>query len=128
MKQLLFLLIFASSSTFAQCDTTDVVKYPDVEAQFPGGAVEMKKFIVKNIEYPPVKQYDCFSETGRLFFEFIVCNNGTIQNVRLIRPKSSEFAQMAIDLFAKMPNWIPAEKNGKAVASRCILPININLQ
>jgi hypothetical protein len=128
MKTVLFIFLLCQFQAFSQCDTSSTVDFPDIDAQFPGGIVEMKKFIQENIEYPPITRYDCFPDQGRLYFEFIVCDNGKIQNIQLLRPSNSEFVQMAIDLLEKMPNWIPAEMNHQAVSSKCRLPITICLQ
>ncbi|MFK7786286.1 MAG: energy transducer TonB [Crocinitomicaceae bacterium] len=123
MKQLLFLLIFISSTTIAQCDTTNVVKFPDVEAQFPGGAAKMKQFIQKNMVYPD--NVDDLIDASRVHLEFNVCKDGSLFNIRCLRPKNDELKKAYIESVSKMPNWIPAEVDGKPVTSRCRLPITI---
>ena len=128
MKTALIFLLFFQFQASAQCDTSTAVDFPDVDAQFPGGTAKMKKFIQQNIEYPEIKRYDCFLNTRITYLEFMVCEDGTIQNIQLMRSSSSEFDQVAIDLVKKMPNWIPAEFNNMPVATKVRLPIRICLQ
>lgn len=128
MKTALIFLLFFQLQASAQCDTSTAVDFPDVDAQFPGGTAEMKKFIQQNIEYPEIKRYDCFANNRRVYLEFIVCDDGAINNINIMHPSNSEFDQIAIDLIEKMPNWIPAEINNQPVSSKCRLPIIICLQ
>lgn len=127
MKMTFLFLFFIQFSVFSQCDTADVIKFPEVDAQFPGGVVEMKKFILENVEYPPIAQYECFTYLGPFYVKFIVCDEGTVQNIQLMRPSDSEYAKLAIELVEKMPNWIPAEQNGVKVSSVVRLPISFIL-
>ncbi|PHR34357.1 MAG: hypothetical protein COA38_03585 [Fluviicola sp.] len=125
MKIVLILFLLFQLQAFAQCDTSTAVDYPDVDAQFPGGPSEMLKFIQQNLEYPEFEINSCHQFTGRIYIEFIVCDDGAIQNIHIMRPVDSEFDQFALELVKKMPNWIPAEINNQPVSSRCRLPIII---
>lgn len=127
MKQLLFLLFFVQFTSFAQCDPTNIVQYPDEDAQFPEGTTAMMKFVRDNMEYPPIRGYQCHEFTGRIYLKFIVCADGTVQDITCLRCSDTEYDQIAIELIRKMPNWIPATVNGKAVSSFVLLPISIHL-
>ncbi|MCJ8291617.1 MAG: energy transducer TonB [Crocinitomicaceae bacterium] len=125
MKTALIFLLSFQFQAFAQCDTSTAVDYPDVDAQFPGGNTEMKKFIQQNIEYAHIPRCSLGEFVGHIYIEFMVCEDGTIQNIQLIRSSSSEFDQVAIDLVKKMPNWIPAEFNNIPIATKVRFPIRI---
>ena len=129
MKQLLYILFFVQFTTFAQCDSTDIVQYPDEDAQFPEGTAAMVKFIRDNMEYPPIRGYQCHEFTGRIYLKFIVCADGSIQDVVGERLSGDDELDLnAIKLVQKMPNWIPAKENGKPVSSFVRFPIRIDLQ
>lgn len=129
MKQLLLLLFFSSSCAFAQCDTTNATYYPEIDAQFPGGAAEMMKFIQKNFEYPDIERCSLGQFTGKIYIKFIVCEDGSIINTICERGSGDpETDQKAIDFINKMPNWIPATTNDAPVASFVRLPITICLE
>ena len=55
-KRILIIILFAFSSiSFAQENkdvTLQIVAFPDVEAEFPGGNVALMKYISQNIIYP----------------------------------------------------------------------------
>jgi protein TonB len=123
MKQLLFILIFGSFSGFAQCDTTNFVEFPDVEAQYPGGTAKLVQYLQGNIEYPD--EIEDIIDASKVYLEFIVCQNGTISNIQCIRPKNNALSERYIELVSKMPSWIPAEVKGQPVTSKCRIPITI---
>lgn len=110
----------------ADQDTLTIVDYPDVEAQFPGGSAEMMKYLIKNFKYP-----DCLMAEypyGRIFIEFIVNTDGSIEQVKVLKRIAKELDDEAIRVVKNMPNWIPAEKEGEKVRSRRRLPITIHLK
>ena len=127
-KRILIIILFAFSSiSFAQENkdvTLQIVAFPDVEAEFPGGNVALMKYISQNIIYPE-KSLDI---TGRIYVSFIVNTDGHVSDVKVERGLNKEFDQMAKKLVENMPNWKPAEINEKAVKSRMSLPISIRLQ
>ena len=116
-------MLLLQFSAFSQCDSTDIVDFPDVDATFPGGNVEMMRFIKENVEYPELDE--SLVESGRIYIEFIVCQDGSITNIAFRREVNENLKKMSIDLISKMPNWIPAEHGGKIVASKCRIPITI---
>ena len=128
MKIAFIFLFLVQFHAFSQCDTSTAVDFPDVEAEFPGGVAQMKKFLQENIELPEV-QLCSMGFTGRVYLTFIVCDDGSIRNIQIKRSNANfELERIAISVIEKMPNWIPAEVNGQPVTSRCRLPISINLQ
>ncbi len=96
---------------------------PDIDAQYPGGISEMKKYIQENIQYPDRD----VSVLGRVYVSFIVEKDGCVTHVEVMRGISEECDEEALRLVRSMPKWIPAEHNGKVVAARVRLPINFDL-
>ncbi len=133
MNKLLFLFFFSTHTCFGQindslasvCDSVcdSVYAFVDEEAEFPGGMVEMKKYIFKNIEWsgPDVNL------KGTIFLQFIVRQNGTVVKAHVLKGVNTDMDKMAIDLIQKMPNWTPAKINGVPVCSEIRLPISIHL-
>jgi protein TonB len=121
-------LLTLSKSVFAQenrdTSTINAFPFPDVEAEFPGGAVALMKYISQNITYPE-KSLDI---TGRIFVSFFVNVDGSVSDVTVERGLDKVLDEMAIKLIQGMPRWKPAEINGIAVKSRVRLPIVILLK
>jgi protein TonB len=104
----------------------EIIDFPDVEAEFPGGAMDLKKFIQENFKYPKkaVEQGD----QGRVYVTFVVETDGSITGVDVLRGGLTEELNMeAIRLVSLMPPWYPAEKKGVKVRARCRLPITFYL-
>ncbi|PWH84931.1 hypothetical protein DIT68_12370 [Brumimicrobium oceani] len=111
---------------FSQVEDTTIVLYPDIEAKFPGGPTEMKRFIIDNLEYPKI-EFETIPD-GRIFIEFIVNLDGSIEQVKTREEGVKELDNAYIEVIKNMPNWIPAEVNGVKVRSRGILPFRICFQ
>jgi protein TonB len=103
-----------------------IVDYPDQEAAFPGGVAAMKKFLAENIKYPEVAME--LGDQGKVFVEFVVNKDGTIEQVKILRGVSREIDREAKRVVRSMPSWTPAESSGEAVRARCRIPINFILQ
>ncbi|MFT6501992.1 MAG: protein TonB [Crocinitomicaceae bacterium] len=118
-------LLTLSSSIFAQenrdTSTINAFPFPDVEAEFPGGAVALMKYISQNITYP--ENYR--GTTGKIYVSFIVNTDGYVSDVKVERGLNEEFDSMAKNLILNMPQWKPAELNGMGVKTRVKLPIII---
>ena len=98
-----------------------IVDFPDVEPEFIGGELELKKFIANNIQYP---QIDLERENqGRVFVEFIVEKDGSLSNVKVLRGVSEGLDREARRVIRGMPNWKPGESSGQIVRCRARLPI-----
>lgn len=103
-----------------------IIDYPDKEAVFPGGPAAMKKFIAENIKYPEISMD--LGDQGRVFVEFVINQDGTIEQVKIIRGVSKELDAEARRVVRAMPKWTPAEQGGEPVRARARIPINFILQ
>ena len=104
-----------------------VVDFPDVEAEFKGGYSEMNKYITHNLNLS--RLYDLINANELLVpVEFIVSEYGKIIDVKIQDKVNYELKNQIINLMIGMPNWIPAELNGRKVSSRIFLPIRIYFQ
>ncbi len=98
----------------------------DVMAQFPGGESAMFQFLSKNLVYPPRAKEQEIS--GKCFMQFVVTKEGLIANVKVMRGISGcpECDQECIRVIKSMPNWIPAQKDGKPVNSYYNIPFTFH--
>jgi protein TonB len=122
MKYGIFFLFFISLSAFAQ---SDIIQFPDLDAQFPGGTEKMQRWISRNVKYPSYAIEKGIQ--GKVFVSFIVEKNGKITTIKVERGVHSSLDAEAIRLVSKMPNWIPGKHNGKKARVICRLPINFTL-
>jgi hypothetical protein len=96
-------------------------------ATYPGGIAEMNKFI-KN------ERKDCFNTTIKTVLtdkaivklKLKIKSDGSIKNITVIKPLSEECDSEAIRIIKKMPNWIPANRNGKNVEDEVEIEVNFD--
>ncbi len=105
----------------------EIVDFPDIEAEFTGGYSEMNKYITHNLN---LNKLHSLINTNDLLIpvEFIVSEYGKIIEVKVKDKVNFELKNQIINLFKGMPNWIPAELDGRKVSSRIFLPIRIYFQ
>lgn len=103
-------------------EAAPIVDYPDVEAQFPGGAAAMKQYLAENINYPEMAIE--MGDQGKVFVEFVVNADGSLQDVKILKGVSKEIDREAKRVVKSMPKWTPAEQKGESVRARCRIPIS----
>ena len=75
----------------------------------------MDKFITETMQYPaPAKENGV---EGVVTVRFTVNPDGTIGAIKIVRMVDPDLEQEAIRIVKKMPNWIPADKDGQPVAA-----------
>ena len=62
----------------------------------------------------------------KVHIKLIIDEKGKIVNCDYLGYPRLEFAEKAMQLIRKFPNWIPAKQNGKNVASYFNLPLLFN--
>ncbi|MDG1334421.1 MAG: energy transducer TonB [Crocinitomicaceae bacterium] len=104
---------------------TMVVRFPDVEARFPGGAQAMKEFISATCIYPDEALGKGLS--GRVYVSMEIDIYGLISNKKIDRSAHPILDAEALRIINEMPQWIPAQTRGYAVRSSIRLPIDFKL-
>ncbi len=96
--------------------------------EFPGGPMEMMKYIQKSIQYPQSAKEDGL--TGKIFLRFVVSAEGSIANVQILKgiKKCQACNKEAVRVIRNMPKWKPGTQNGKPVPVFFNLPINFHLK
>ncbi|MFT5777607.1 MAG: protein TonB [Crocinitomicaceae bacterium] len=103
----------------------EVVEFPDVDAGFPGGVNAMKKWIQEIVVYPELSMR--IGDQGKVYLSFVVEADGSVTNIKVERKVSPELDTEAKRVVRKMPKWVPGEVKGRAVRTRCRLPITFTI-
>jgi len=93
--------------------------------EFPGGQEALFKYLSRSIVYPS-EMVDAGVQ-GKVYVEFIVRQDGSITDAKVLRGVSAPLDQEAIRVVGIMPKWLPGRQNGKAVDVRYRLPIAFHL-
>lgn len=94
--------------------------------EFPGGAVEMMKWITSNLRYPVVAQENGLQ--GRVVVRFVVTATGNISDVQVLRGFDPSCDKEAERVVKSMPKWVPGKQNGRNVPVYFTLPVVFKLQ
>lgn len=86
---------------------------------FPGGQAAMMKYIEQNIRYPDTVN----RVEGRVVVSFVVDEDGTLKDVKVIRSLAPEYDEEALRLVRNMPKWKPGRLRGRCVKVRYTLPV-----
>jgi TonB family protein len=93
--------------------------------KFNNGELGWSIWFNKNFTYP--EKAINKNITGTVTASFDVGVNGLVTNVKIIGSPSKILSDEVLRLIKKMPNWVPAEKNGIKIKTNVILPIIFSL-
>ena len=93
---------------------------------YPGGTEEMYRFLQENIKYP--EEAKELGIQGRVFVTFVVEEDGSISNVKVLRGIGGGCDAEAIRVVKSMPKWIPGKQRGVPVRVQFNLPVKFTLQ
>ena len=97
----------------------------DVRPTFPGGDEKLMEWISQHLQYPQ----NAYNSTiqGRVIVQFLVKEDGSVGNARIIRPVFPTLDEEALRVVATLPKFKPAILDGKAVEYWFTLPIIFRL-
>ena len=110
---------------YAQFTDNKVYESAEVMPEFPGGEVELLKFVAKSIKYPTEAQRR--GAQGRVIVKFVVETNGSISNIHVVKGIDPLLDAEAIRVCTTMPTWAPARQEGKAVRCYYTIPVTFRL-
>lgn len=93
---------------------------------FPGGDVELFKFIYDNIKYPDIAKENNIQ--GKVILRFCVTYKGTVDQVSVVRGVDPSLDQEAIRVIKMLPLWKPGKQGGKPVNVWYSVPISFQLK
>ena len=105
----------------------DVVSFRVVEdlPQFPGGAVEMMKWLQRNLKYPPVAQER--KSQGKVVAEFIVNKDGSLTDVKVVKSLNPLCDREVLRVLRMMPRWTAGIQNDQPCRTKVCIPVVFKL-
>lgn len=98
----------------------------EVPPTFPGGDLELMRFLSKNIKYPTIPQE--MNIQGKVVIQFVVGKDGSIEDVQIAKGVDKYLDAEAVRVIKSMPKWIPGKQSGKAVRVKYFVPVAFKLQ
>lgn len=98
-------------------DENKIFAKVDREAEFPGGAVAWKQYMLTKLDSKMPEADGWKKGTYTVLARFIVNKDGSITDVVTENYSGSKTSEMCIGLIKKGPKWNPAIQNGRTVNS-----------
>ena len=102
-----------------------IYKFAAMEPVFSGGKRELLAYLGKQLgdsEYS--KRARRHGPNAKVVFvRFVISANGKVREPKILRSLDAEHDQKALDIVSAMPDWIPAQHEGKNVSVYYTLPI-----
>lgn len=99
----------------------EIIAFPEVNAEFPGGASALQQHISNHLIYPEVSKD--MGDQGKVYLSFVVEKDGNITNIKVERGVTMELDREAKRIIRTMPKWNPGKVNGEPVRTRVYLPL-----
>ena len=120
----------------------EIFKVVEEMPRFPGcgsGNAKEKKscadtkllqYLYKNLKYPAIAREN--GVEGRIYIQFVVEKDGTVQDANIIRDIGAGCGQAALKVVTDMNNlpqrWTPGKQRGKSVRVLYTLPVTFKLE
>ena len=90
--------------------------------QFPGGPVEMMKWLTRNLKYP--RQAQEANRQGKVVAEFIVNTDGSITGVAIVTSSQNQLLDREVlRVLRSMPRWTAGIQDGKPCRTKVCIPV-----
>ena len=94
----------------------------EVKPTFNGGDADaFVKYVQQNLKYPQRAIEN--EEQGRVTVNFVVDQNGKIQNAKVVKGVSELLDAEALRVINNAPDWTPAKQGGKNVPVTYSIPV-----
>jgi TonB family protein len=93
---------------------------------FPGGTVEMDRFVQKVIELPDEVVEKRI--VGKMAVTFYVEPDGSITQPKIQLSLNRALDEAAFKVLDQMPKWIPAKLHNRLIRAKFTMPITITLR
>jgi TonB family protein len=102
-------------------DSPKVFVFVEQQPEFPGGDKALIQFLQQNIRYPDYERI--LAIEGKVFLKFVVMEDGSVNDVRVVRGTSKGLDEEALRVVKKLPNFKPGKQQGKLVRVYFNLPV-----
>lgn len=98
----------------------DVVNPKDLDA-FPVFPENLQIWLTQHIKYPEAAEKD--KVEGKVFLSFIINADGSVSNVKVVKPVDPRLDREAVRVVGMMPKWQPGQIKGKPCKTMVHLPV-----
>ncbi|MEI8271419.1 MAG: energy transducer TonB [Paludibacter sp.] len=115
-----------SNTKQEEFDTNQVYYKVEQMPQFPGGEIELLRFIYSNLRMPSID--DGCPIQGKVICRFIIDIDGSVTKPEVNRGLDRYLDAEALKVIRLLPKFIPGKQNGKNVRVWYTIPITFKLE
>ncbi|WP_372641524.1 energy transducer TonB [Ancylomarina sp.] len=93
--------------------------------EFPGGILELRRWIKSNVKYPESSRKKGI--TGRVYIGFVINREGKVEDGKVLGSIDPALDREALRVVNNMPDWKPGKQRGESVKVSYTFPINFFL-
>lgn len=97
----------------------------EVNPEFPGGREALKHFLAQHIQYPAEAREKNIQ--GKVWVQFVVDEQGKVMQPQIVKGVDPLLDQEALRIVKLMPDWKPAQQNGKSVEASFLFPLDFSI-
>jgi TonB family protein len=106
-------------------DMDEVYETAEKMPQYPGGEMELRKFIAKNVNYPENAKTQ--KAKGVVIVRFVVNTTGNIEDVEILQKVHPALDAEVLRVVGMLDRFIPGSQGGKPINVYYTLPITFGL-
>ncbi len=119
-------VIFTTKKAEASAMEQQVFQVVEDMPEFPGGDLELRKYIAENVRYPQDAKDN--NEQGTVYVKFIVDKTGKVTEPTIVKGSDCEsLDEEAIRVVNTIPDFTPGRQRGQNVAVSLVMPIKFAL-
>lgn len=103
-----------------------VTRFPEKNPVFKGGEPALYTYLGEQLKYP--KNALDLGIEAKLYVQFIVNTDGSVSEVKVLKPQGYGFDEEAARVIRQMPPWEPGYQGGRKVRVIHVIPINFALK
>jgi TonB family protein len=121
-------VVYGENAYSASSEEFITVPYTTVEQMplFPGGDVELLKYLAANTRYPEKAKENGIQ--GRVIVRFCVNENGGVDRISILNGVDPELDAEAVRVVSTLPQFIPGRQGGVAVPTWYMVPLTFVLK
>jgi protein TonB len=134
---MLYILGFSCLTCFGQEKTPHAIhtsvnepitKFGETEPQFPGGAAELQRYIMKSFPWDSIRGEDLL-EVSKIYLSFVVTKTGEIKQLQILKGSHPNIDPLIFKFVSDMPLWIPGKnEKDEPINMEVRLPIQVCLK
>ena len=103
----------------------DIYETAETMPQYPGGEIELLKFLAENTKYPEAAKTK--KVQGKVIVRFVVNKDGNVERVSVLEGVNPDLDNEAMRVIGKLSGFTPGIVRGKPVSVYYMIPINFAL-